>query len=225
MADKKLTEADRLKLVDHIVENSSVWSENDRNTLNAFDDVKLYKLAVQEQQLLDNADPTEGEDSDEGGESDTTENAMPPALAAALAKKKGKKAPVDEEEDEEEEEVENRQRPMSEAEWLAMAPKSIRSVVQNAQRKEATEKAELIANMVDHLDDERRPAVAKILNTKSLDELQLLSSLTGKPVETETVANYRGQATPFTINRSKIVEKNEILPIPTINWKEDSKAV
>lgn len=232
MADKKLTAEDRLKLVDHLVSNSKVWEEEDRETLNALGDVKLYGLAVQEQAL--NADPEESEDSEdsEDEEGGATENGhMPAALKKYQFKKKGKKVSkeeeaADEEEDDEEEMTDN-SRPMTEAEWLAKAPKSLRSVVQNAQRREAAEKQELIANMTDHLEYDQKSLLVKVLNAESFNKLQTLSTLTAKST-TEVltpVHNYRGQAVPMRVisDKSK-VDPNEVLALPTINWKKESKA-
>ena len=232
MADKKLTAEDRLKLVDHLVSNSKVWEEEDRETLNALGDVKLYGLAVQEQTL--NADPEESEDSEdsEDEEGGATENGhTPAALKKYQFKKKGKKVSkeeeaADEEEDDEEEMTDN-SRPMTEAEWLAKAPKSLRSVVQNAQRREAAEKQELIANMTDHLEYDQKSLLVKVLNAESFNKLQTLSTLTAKST-TEVltpVHNYRGQAVPMRVISGKSnVDPNEVLALPTINWKKESKA-
>mgnify|MGYP001611175824 FL=1 len=224
MAEKKLTVEDRQKLVDHLITNSAIWEEGDREVLNKFDDVKLYKLA--EQTMVDNEDPEESDDDDGDADDGETTNKgkVPPQF---LKGKKKAKAEDDEEDEEDEEMTENRSRPLTEAEWLAQAPKSIRSVVQNAQRKEAAEKQALITNMTDHLDDEQKPGIVKLLNAKSLDELQLLTSLktVAQPAGEVPTFNYAGQAVLApTTNRKATVDANDTLAMPTINWKQESKA-
>jgi hypothetical protein len=229
MADKKLTDSDRLKLVDHLITNSSVWEEEDRETLNSLADVRLYGLAVQEQTLLENAegdaDPEDSGDDDDSDDGVENKGKLPAALQKAIDAKKGKKDPADEEDEEDEEMTENSVRPLTEAQWLAQAPKSIRSLVQNAQRREQNEKNELIINMTDHLDDEQRPQMMKVLNSKSLQELELLSTLkVTNATPAEDVQNYAGQAIPMrTMNSKAKIDPNDGLEVPVMNWKQESK--
>lgn len=225
MADKKLTDSDRLKLVDHLITNSAIWEEDDREVLNAFDDVKLYKLA--EQTMVDNEDPDESDDDDGDADETPTPTTNKGKVPPQFLKGKKKKAAAEDDEDEEDEEMTENRRPLTEAEWLAQAPKSIRSVVQNAQRKEAQEKQTLVANMTEHLDDEQKSGMVKLLNAKSLDELQLLSSLkttVQSNAEVPTL-NYAGQVGTFrSVNNKAKVNPNDGLEVPVINWKQESKA-
>jgi len=218
----KLSDLDRQKLIDQLTTNcdieiANIYGKDDVETLKGFDDVKLFKLAASKQALIDNAaDPEEDEEEDE---EEPTEN----------AKKKAKKPdPEEDMEDEgDDEEMETNSevkpvKPLTDAEWLAQAPKSIRSVVQNALRREAEEKQELIENMVANVAEEDQAVLVRTLNSKSMDELRVLQTLRPSQV-TEAPTNYVGNSIPMLRGNTGRVKRDEPLMPPTINWGKEEE--
>jgi hypothetical protein len=258
IVEKKLSETERAKLIDNLVANSDVetanlWGEEDREALNAMDDMKIYRLAQQKQALIDQDAVVNAVRSEFGNESLHVYQ-MPTFLANAAKKFKGRsKDDVDDDEtepDEDDMDTENkeddlfdltkkkkvpvlndfdlqRKRPMTEAEWLAAAPAGIRRAVENAQRHEQAERRDLINSMIETVEDDQKALLINTLRTKTVDELRVLSALaTKKEPLIEDTSNkrpsYYGAAVPArNLRRAKEVVREDILSIPTINWKED----
>ena len=250
-SEKKLSETDRQKLIDNLVTNSDVeianlWTEDDRETLNEMSDERLYRMAQQKQDLIDQNAVVEAvrNEFDEDG---LHVIQMPKFIANMSKKMKARMAKDEEdvEEEEDEEEVENqspppktpatpdpvlqRKRPMTDAEWLSQAPAGIRRAVENAQRHELKEKQDLITTMVENVDSDQREAVINLLRAKTNDELRVLSALPRKiepELEIDPIRNarpsYFGQATPYVPSRrGRDVNADDVLEVPVINWAEE----
>jgi hypothetical protein len=111
--------------------------------------------------------------------------------------------------------VVNGQATMTEAEWFAKAPESVRNVVANAVNAEKKEKASIVSNMVaDVEDDSEKSRISEMLMKKSLDELKDLSKLVRS-----TKTDFVGNNAPFT-NNADFNHDEDILDLPRISWKK-----
>lgn len=112
------------------------------------------------------------------------------------------------------------EKPMTDEEFLRKAPPQVRAVVQNAIRIQNEERAKLIESILASNKTFTQDQLEKLPLESELSEgkvgLRSLASMT--PAQNEhqpTLANYFGM--PPVTNLSKD-DKNDILPIPTMNW-------
>lgn len=112
---------------------------------------------------------------------------------------------------------------LSEEDYLSSLPPSMRSELQNARAIVAREKRtlinELVANVTDE-DAERR--LVSRLQHKTLEELRDLVALS--PRKETPKPNYFGQSTPGMHNRINNDTNEDLLPPPSMNWKDISKS-
>lgn len=237
---QKLSETDRQKLVDRLVSNTEVaeanlFTEEDREVLNGMNDEKLYKLAVSQQTLIDQ-DAVVNSVRNELNAGEMKLSDLPGFVSGvALNAKKGgfpfKKKVDDEEEEEDDDEEEptgnefKLPKQLTEAEFMKMAPPSVRADLEYSRAIQNKEKGELINQIVANVADDSRDQAVNLLKTKPLLELRILANC-AKPVEQDEFAvntrrpNYGGASVPFgvTNGRGRAVKKEEILPRSRIDW-------
>ena len=107
---------------------------------------------------------------------------------------------------------------MTDQEWLAAAPPTVRSAVQNAMAIEQREKETLVRQLTANVSDEdAQERLAKTLMAKPLDELHDLMALAPAPAPEPARASYMGAAAPAT-NKREEFDPIDILPLPTAQW-------
>lgn len=206
--ESAMTQEERDAVVNTLTTNckcqvANQYDETDRDYLESLDDKKLQKLATNRQRLID-AEVLEKTVREGLGNPKLTVNAMPAMLAAALKKKAGAKtaqpgSPAEEEA--EGEPVENDMvsgndsgagsvsnsrtaKPLSEKEWLATAPPSIRRAVLNSQRIEAKERTSLIEKLVANIQDEdKAERMQKRYEGMDTETLQDLADTLPEPMQ------------------------------------------
>lgn len=232
----KLTDADRLKLVEGLTTNSGfevadIWGEDDVEVLNAMSDEKLFKAALAKQTLIDQQ-MVVNQVSQITGERKVENMASAIQNAFKPFKKKAKMEDDEEMEDEdmeEEEEVVNTlrvPRQMTEAEFMKMAPPSIRADLEFSRATQNREKQELIGQITANVSGEELDQAVNYLKTKQLPELRIIANVAMKPAapdfdfSTRRSPNYGGQGIP-TINHGRKGKVGEGPKPVTINWAED----
>lgn len=204
------------ELVDAIIANCDCWSEEDRETLNSFDDKKLEAMKRhldEHKQLVSVANSLKkGIEGDNvlvkyDGEKLVVEN------------KKHDGNRVDEKELVANEANKNdKPKPKTAEQWLAEAPPEIQSAVQNAMAIERREKEQIVDQLTANVED--KDALREMLLKKPLDELRALQALAPKREPQRTV-NYFGAATPPSPQQSNAA-KEEALPLPVMNYSDDN---
>lgn len=223
----KLSDNDRKAAVDFITANCDCWSDpDDAKTLNALSDDKLVKLktsvtASQEKDAVINAV------KDKFGK-ELTVNAMPAALAKAAKAKEDaadKGADDDEEDASGKKKATKNQKTLTPEEWFELAPPDIQSAVRNAMERDKQDRMALIGRIVaNRTDPNDRKARAEKLMTVKVEELrEMVKDLGPSPAtrngEREPLPLYLGAAgSATTTNRDDAAD--DILELPTVNWKE-----
>lgn len=109
-------------------------------------------------------------------------------------------------------------------EWLRQAqiPQGVKSVVKNAMQIDARERDEIITRLISNVEDtNQRFRMRDRLEQKSMDELQEMLALVGNsPAPKTTPPNYAGASAPATDRRMSDEERDDILPLPTMNFKQ-----
>lgn len=133
------------------------------------------------------------------------------------------------EEDAEEEEVHSPKKliptgnakPQTLKQYLDAAPAEVRSIVTNALKREAADKAAAIKVIVAN---KRNKFTAEYLKTKDLEELQALAEMFSEPVANHGVQRFIG-ANGAPINNAGQPDEgaDEVLETPTINFAEEAK--
>ena len=225
-----LTPKERQEAIDSLTTNCSCWGhEGDREVLNNLSDEKIEQLVEGMEELTSNASIaqliTNGIEADDG----FAYRIDPETGAFQKARLTGNcNENMEEEEEYEEEEVPapkkgkkpvtNREKPMTEQEWWATAPPSLKKHHQRLVANENRERANLIERLTANtLDEEARERLVAIYNKHSTEDLQeLAASLPGGRSIEDELPDYSGmvgQYAPVT-NRNRDLE-NDLLVLPT----------
>lgn len=240
----EMTEPERKELVDNIITNCDCWKEDHREVLNALndDDLKGWGQHVEKEKqtvLVANAARKGFEDqqgnshvfNEKTGKWDTKpkEQDTNPGSGKLLDSIN----PDQLEEGDSFEQVlvgnvlkyrikRSEAKPQTANEWFKTAPAEIQSAVRNAMDIETREKFQIIEQMTANVADDSKERVVKRLQSKPLDELRDLSALASKETEQASSPNYFGAAVPAS-NELAQDDKNDILPLPTMNWGQKDK--
>ena len=114
----------------------------------------------------------------------------------------------------------NNRLPQTAEEWFAAAPVEIQGAVRNAMEIERREKAELIEQLTANSSGENLKRITERLMESPLGELRDLVSLLPNKKPSVNPPSYFGASVPQTANQMSEEDKNDFLPLPTINWKE-----
>jgi hypothetical protein len=223
--DSAMTEQEKKQIVDNLIANVCCWKETDRATLNTLSEETLKSLLEQGEKAKANEAVVNAAKEIVGKE--VTVNAMP----AALLKAKEKMAKEDEEElDEEGNPVKNKKpcankevkkeepKKVTANEWLDAAPAEVQSVVRNAMRVEAEEKAQLIKTITANTNNPYKP---EELNAMSVDQLRPIAKLAivVEQKKVDPLPSFLGASVPFTTVNSEGFDRNDILPLPTMTYE------
>lgn len=222
-----ITANEKKSMVDSLINDCTDcgWKETDRETLNALSDQTLTILTNQSKAVnaadakLAETAPLLNVINEVLGNKTTAEE-----LADRLKGKKTK--PEDEEEEldaEGKKKVKNEEKkPQTEKEWFDSAPPTIRAAVQNAMVIESRERQHLIQQLVANAPEDQREAHAKRLAARSVEDLRADVTLLPKVEEkTEPLANYFGAAGGAPTIREDKIDREDFLPLPTINYQEE----
>lgn len=220
----KLTDNERKELVDSIINNScGCWEAGDRETLNKMEDDRLKTLSanakkVKGHELTANAAGKGISDKEgnqytfnaETGKWDVKPAEKPAATATAPTNNDGAKSPA---------------KPQTVDEWFKAAPPEVQSAVQNAMRIEQEERRRIVGLLtgnIAHADSKK--AAEAVYNSMKMDDLRALAATVPQPqsVPASPVPLYYGQAgAPTNVTNSSNDVSEDILPLPTMNWKEE----
>ncbi len=197
---RKEKKMDKKKVVNSLIANeTTLWEDDDR------EDLMAMELAVLERMV-----PVENkeEEAEEAKKKKETETAV-----ANVAKKGAEKAAA--------KELANKEtKPQTADEYIANAPKEIQSMLRNGMDSYTSEKAKVIAFIIDN---ERCIFTKEQLEAKDLLELKTLATLAANTEERketlESLNNYSGQAE--VVNSEE--EDEESMIQPTVNWAEEAK--
>lgn len=213
----------RDQVIDSLVSNCDCFDEEDRDTLNSFED---RKLAALHQQLLGNVvyeDEMEGgtEEEDPEEEEDTVPAKKPGGFLKGQRPMAANRRRAGTGDQIAREILSNRRRPMTAQEWFDTAPPEIGQAVQNAMKLEKETKKALLEKLTANVADDRVSAVLNSLKDKSIPELENLLALLPAP-RAINAPSFIGAAVPFpgqTTNEQAISKDDpDTLPLPTINY-------
>lgn len=177
------------------------------NEMPEFVKAKMHGKDEEEDEMM------EDDEDDEDAEGDRTYNAYTPPPGRTPAPTKP--------------------RQLSERDWMAMAPPSIRSAVVNAQKAELKEKQEIVKKLVANCaDPDKRKSKAKLLINKSVDELNELLELVPPPAPRQSKGD--GDSLDFLFQAAAVAPLGNVgtarpedapgddatLDIPTLNYEE-----
>ena len=202
--------------IDFIIANCSCWSEDDRETLNAFDPEKISAIKTGVEQNKTNETVA---NAARAGFVDGDDNFTFNEETGNFQKRKEPKK---------EEPIMNAagqgmaDQPLTTEQWMETAPPQIRSAVRNAMQIEATEKAGLIEKLTSSIsDNSQKEVTTNRLNKLDLETLRDMTPMIQKPVETpsqegRTATSYFGQASPAGITENEDFDNDdEVLDIPS----------
>lgn len=212
------TGMDRTQTINWLVANCSCWKEEkDRAILNSFGDKKLedlHSLAVNAAKAEEVPVPAEEEEVAEEEEEE-----MKDSKGAPLFQKNKKPA-------------------NNALQRLRSLPKEDQEAIQYAREIVRREQGILVNRLVSNVQDEtRRKTMFAKLMTKSLPEIREMVELIPAPVanDFQSVSNANQQPDPLAyylgasgsnviVNKAaEDAARNDILPIPVINWAEESR--
>ena len=102
--------------------------------------------------------------------------------------------------------------------WLANAPAGVKSILENAMKIEHRERDELVSKLVANIEDtNHRFRMRDKLENKPLSELREMMDLMPKTAGAPPKPNYTGAAAPVGNIKMSDEDKEDILPLPTMN--------
>ena len=224
-----LTQDEREVLINSLALNCGSC-DGDRPFLEGLSDKTLVTFAenalppqFKKKKGAESADNEESEDDEmqEDGETDEEETPPPSQKKKAPA---GVGGATQNSQNEEESIVQKQQ---TTEEWFAAAPPAVQSAVRNAMAIEAREKNTLVDKLTANVSDpERKKTLTANLLGKELSELSDLVSLMPAPAPASQPLTplFFGASTPVGNSSGDVgFDKNDILPLPTLNYAEISK--
>lgn len=243
---QKLTDEQRTKIVDGLCTNckcqtANLFTADDKEMISEFTDERLIALnnqrtAIASQELVVNS-------AREIVGKEVALNAMPQALKEAMKRK--------EESTEEEGEVEDKvptgnkgipvaplAKPLSDAEFLKIAPPSLKATLNRLSQMESREKARLIGLLTANVAEEQRETISKLYQQMPVENLETLvaalplveNEYNGyeRELPPQHSQSYLGLGSGFpTGNRggSDKIDKDDLLLPPVINWQEEDALI
>ena len=197
----------REQIINSLVENSCCYGEEDREELGGLSDNMLKSLHdgmerdLQQQAVINAAQ--QGFDDQQG------DSHVLNVETGKWEVKPRKEGPVNNTET----------KPMTEEEWMAQAPEAVRNTLAHAQQIEKAERDKLAKTITANKRNKFQEAE---LNAMRTPMLQSLAALAEEPTEQKATGpasrvSFFGATQPVV---NKEDDDKDVLPIPTINWKE-----
>ncbi len=200
-ATMALAEKEKKKIVDELVANSCCWEEDDRAELGGMTDNQLTKtkeMSDKEKEAEEVANAAQ-----EGFDSDRkvweTEKAE---LGDLIKNQEPKEA-----------------RPMTEEDWLAQAPQSVRNTLTHARESEQNEKKALIKQITTNVEDSAKPEKVAFLAKKDVNELREIASFMPASQRQPTQNFYPGQP---AVDNKETVDREDTLETEEMDWVANS---
>lgn len=200
MTKKRLTANKRTELIDTIIANVCCFDENDRTILNSLSDDKLLRMAH------------EGELEPSNNKKEAVAN------ADVENKKKAKDDDPCAKEGMTAEEVQNCKEKQKMA-ANALTPEQLEDLAFAKQVKQERKDAAIAVITA----NKQNPWKAEELQAMPLDQLQKLATIAKVDAPAplpKVLPNFRGAAVPATNAGNDQEDKDDMLPLPTINWGE-----
>lgn len=201
MAIKKLSDKVRKEIVDELVSNSCCWDEDNRGELESMTDNQLTRTKDMADKQIENEEMLTAA---EAGFSNST---------MGVAFNSEKKEWEYTENKREETEVDNQgQKPkqMTEDEWMAQAPDSVRNTFNHARESEQRERKALIDQITANVDKNAKPEKVTFLANKSVEELRQIASFMPQQEQHQRVDYYGAQ--PHAEAPIENVDPEDMLP-------------
>jgi hypothetical protein len=211
MATKKLTEKSKRQIVDELINNSCCWAEEDRSELESMTDNQLTRTKdmadkqIENEELLAVAQEGFGWDQGKGvfnaekKEWEFTEN------------KKKEEGKVDNQKPEQ----------MTEEEWMAQAPDTVKNTLNHARESELRERKALIDQITTNVDKNAKPEGVSFLANKSVEELRQIASFMPKQAKNRERDYYGAQ--PREEAEVENIDREDMLP--EFNVEDDADTV
>lgn len=202
--------ADRKKqIIDGLISNCADcgWKESDRETLNSLTDNTLETLDRQRTQLTANVAVVNAVRKVAGEKVENLGEFVTANLKTPETKKIDNQTPTDE------------KKVLTENEWLAGAPESVREDLHFARQEKQRQKDQIINQLLTNVAVEHRPAHAQRLQNRSLEDLQADLSLLPQVETQNQQTNYLGAGGGGTVPVVNL-DQDDVLPLPVINWNE-----
>ena len=219
---KEKNMADKVKLIDTLINEDEVWTEEDRESLGKFEDKKLEILVAN---LLERKKKTV-EDKKKQTRMEAVANAAREGYKDCQGNQHSYNAEKSEWEttlkvevttvNAEGEPVVKETKPQTAEEWFDSAPPEIQSAVRNSMAIEANEKAHLVEQLVANVEDQKKKdKLTERLKTKDLEELRDFVALTpAVNINNPFTSNYVGAAIPAFNTEPPEITKPEPLGLP-----------
>jgi len=219
----KLTDVDKNEILDNLIANegseeSGPWTEDDRELLGNMSDERLIALdeareAANDCQMAANAARTGFRD--EAGNSHVFNEET--GVFESRIRKQKEIPPI----------INPKLEPMTEDEWFKAAPASVQSVVNAAIKAQEDQKKQLIGQILVNsrgMDKERVKKITQNLWENDIDDLQDMLSLMPKQQQASSPSRFVGASpAPVVVNAQDDYDKDDYLPLPTVNWVEEAK--
>lgn len=213
-SEMKLSEDKRTELVDGLIENCLCeFKEDDRETLNAFNDKKLESWTERNKKMHDRelvANAATANFEDEAG-SKHVFNAETNKFETTVKEVEPEPEVVEVTNEETTE-----QAPQTTAEWMATAPAEIQSAVTNAIAIEQREKDAIIGRLTANAEDQ-----ASVFSDMTLNELKKLEFLAPQQDVETPVHNYMGASVPVDNHED---DYDRTPGLPTLSLMDAQKA-
>ncbi len=213
MTVKKMADKARKEIVDELVSNSCCWEEDDRSELESMTDNQLTRTKDMAEKQIENEEMLTAA---EAGFSNST-------MGVTFNSKK-KEWEYTESKKKEKGKVDNQgQKPkqMTEEEWMAQAPDSVRNTFNHARESEQRERKALIDQITTNVDKNAKPEKVSFLADKTVEELRQIASFMPQQVEHQQVDYYgaqpRGEAPVENIDRED--------KLPQFNVEDEANTV
>lgn len=197
-----MTEEERKKMIDFVVANCSYCEKDDRESIGALSD---ERLTAWRDNLIANQQAQAVVDAVREARPDTAVSQMPELVANHLKPTEPK--------------------PLTDDEWMAVAPPRVKTAVQTAMEIVDSERTQLVSRLTANVEDEKvRERLAERLKGRPIDELRELAVLAppAKPDAAGPLANYFGAAQPAPPAQPETLD--EVLVIPAIDFAAEARS-
>lgn len=200
MAAKKMTDKVRKQVVDELVGNSCCWDEGNRGELESMTDNQLTRTKDMADKQVENEEMLAAA---EAGFSNST-------VGVAFNSEKREWEYTNKREETEVVNQDQEPKQMTEDEWRAQAPDSVRNTFDHARESEQRERKALIDQITTNVDKNAKPEKVAFLSKESLENLRQIASFMPQQTQHQRVDYYGAQ--PHREVEVENVDPEDVLP-------------
>ena len=195
--DVALTEKEKKEIVDELIDNSCCWEEQDRAELDKMSDNQLQKTKLMSDKEKEAEEVVST--NREGYESDKkTWEAKEAELVKNQKSTKGEA--------------------MTDEQWMAQAPESVKNTLSHARESEQGEKKALIDQITQNVEENAKPEKVAFLSEKNIGELRQIASFMPAS-QREFIQNfYPGQPA----EKKEVIDRTDMLEPQDIDYVANS---